>query len=977
MKDTPLSRTTADAAASDSVPSSSGPANFDPTDSNSAGANATGLRKSRRPSLYTCFLQGLLRLLLALRYRVEVQGLKSIHAHDDGRPLLFLPSHSALVDPLLIYSLLADYRPRAMADSRQVDKAVIRTLIRPFQPIIIPDLQQDFGRPGQQAEKAVRAALKACAAALNQGDNLLLYPAGRLTRNGQDQLDGNSGAHALYSRVPKCRIVLVRVRGLWGSSFSYAPCTGRHGTAPHLFKALSVAAGRLLCNALLFMPRRPVRLVFEEAHKLPPAAAGALPFNRCLEKFYQAEAQPILCVPYYFWQGSAVTEKPCADESAQMQTRLHTDALKDISDELQADVMSLLAECLHEDSPNSTAASSPLPSSPDSPSKPSAPPFFALSASLSADLGIDSLRLSALSLRLEERFGHPVRRLDLLRNVGDCVLAAAGKLEASAPVTAPPRLWHAGQWQNPPQPLDLPEGTTIPAIFVRQMRRDPTRLLLGDASGTTLSRHDTLLRALALATHIRTLPAPRVGIMLPASCAATITWLAVLLAGKTPVLCNWTTGESNLRHCLSLAQVQQVLTARQLLTRLEQQAFAPHTVGVEWICLEDVAAHLSKGQKLQAACQMLLARCGLLFWSLPAISPTAALLFTSGSENLPKAVPLSHANILANCRAVVEVLHLHSADTMLALLPPFHSLGLTGNIVVPLVFAMPAVYHANPTEAARLNEICRLWQCSVTVSPPTFLEAMLHRAQQGDLASLRVGFVGAEKCSQTIYEAFSAQTGGVLCEGYGVTECSPGVCVNPPNDTRPGTIGRALPQVELAVVVQENGASLRRALPDEPGQLLVKGPNVFAGYLAPPDSMAHLPQAADPFVRFEGQRWYGTGDMVSADAGGHVTFRGRLKRFVKIGGEMISLPQMESVLLAAFESRREHQEGPLLAVESYEEADKARICLFSILPLSREEANAALRQGGLSPLYAVQRVQRLEAIPVLGTGKTDYRSLTV
>lgn len=924
-------------------------------------------KSSRRPSLYTRLLQRMLQrmlgLLLSLRYRVEVRGLHGIHEHDDNRPLLFLPSHAALVDPLLIYSLLADYRPRAMADSRQVNKPIIRTLIRPFRPIIIPDLQQDAGRPGHSAEKAVRAALDTCVAALKQGDNLLLYPAGRLTRDGHDRLDGNSGAHSLYSRVPECRIVLVRIRGLWGSSFSYAPCTGTYGKPPHFFKALSAGAMRLLGNALLFMPRRPVRVVFEEVQNLPPASAGVLPFNRAVENFYQSEAQPVLCVPYYFWQGSAVTEQEAVSANPTAPARLHTQALEEISTELKADVMTLLWENLHDDTQDI----------------PNPPPAWDLSALLSADLGIDSLSLSVLALQLEERFGYPVHRLDLLRSVGDCVLAAAGKLEATSPITPPPPAWHQGQGtpQQPARPLDLPAGDTIPAAFVRRMLRAPDRLLLGEASGAVLSRRNVLLRALALAGFIRTLPAPRVGIMLPASSAATITWLATLLAGKTPVLCNWTTGESNLQHCLSLAEVHTVLTARQLLKRLEQQGFDPQAVDAQWLCLEDVAANLSTTQKLRAACQVLLARCGLLLRSLPPISSTAALLFTSGSENLPKAVPLSHANILANCHAVAEVLRLNSADTMLAMLPPFHSLGLTGNIVVPLVFGMPAVYHANPTEAARLNEICRLWRCSITVSPPTFLEAMLQRARPGDLASLRLGFVGAEKCPQAVYDAFTAQSGGVLCEGYGVTECSPGVCVNPPDDPRPGTIGRALPQVDLAVVVEE-GSALRRALPEEQGLLLIDGPNVFAGYLPPPAHLAHqvqLSQPASPFVHFEGRRWYCSGDMVSADAGGHLTFRGRLKRFVKIGGEMISLPQMESVLLAAFEKQGGQHQGPLLAVESHEEQEKAVISLFTTLPLSRHEANAALRQAGLSSLYAVHRVHIVTAIPVLGTGKTDYRSL--
>lgn len=964
--------------------------------------------------LYFYIIKVLLRLLLPLRYRVKVEGLEALQATcNDPRPLLFLPSHSALVDPLIMYSLLADFTPRALADSRQVASPIIKALVRPLRPLVMPDMLKD----GRDAAQAVRQVLDTAAASLAQGETCLLYPAGRLTRDGLDVVGGNSGAFSLYSRVPECRVVLVRMRGLWGSSFSYAPCNGSGGKAPNFFSTLFRGFGKLCANGLLFMPRREVRVVLHEAANLPSPEAGVLAFNTVLEAFYQAEAQPIVPVRGYFWRKQVQADAPPQTCPPLVEDTRHTPY--PVSDPvlLQSVFAVLAAE--------------------------SGVQHFTPSSRLAGDLGIDSLTLVSVALQLEERFGHPIPHLERLRTVQDCLCAAAGQF-GGVEVPPPPANWH-GVNKASSKPLELPAGATIPQIFFQQVRIAPQRLQLGDASGA-LTRKEVVLRALALAAALRSNfgGEDRLGIMLPASNAATVVWLAVQLAGKTPVMINWTTGERNFRHCRDISGVRHVLTARKLMQRLEQQGFspdvldnptqnnsaqscqpaeAPHgagqlggqvnarsTSGGAWVYLEDMAAALPLRHKLWAALQtgLVLAGFGSLVLPKPVGSKTvpstgvctntsvgdgtAAILFTSGSEARPKAVPLSHANILSNCHDIAAVLGLHTADSMLGMLPPFHSLGLTGNIVVPLVFGMPVVYHPNPTEAAHLNAICRTWRPSMTVSPPTFLEGMLHKAQQGDVQSLRVAFVGAEKCPMALYEAFSAHTGGgILCEGYGVTECAPGVCANLPAAPRPGTIGVALPSVTLAVVVEEGTeterpeqmgqpSSMRRAAPDEQGMLLIAGPNVFEGYLPPVSAgqgndTSSAKQPDDPFVTFEGRRWYRSGDLVSADAQGHLTFRGRLKRFVKIGGEMLSLPQMEELLLTAFESQRQGREGPLLALESQEVDAKAVIYLFTTVPLTKEEANAALRAGGLSGLHAVHCVREVGAIPVLGSGKTDYQSL--
>lgn len=868
------------------------------------------------------FVRGLLRL----RYTIEVEGLEAVRARDDGRPILFLPNHPALIDPALVYTSLAGFAPRPLGDERQVEQPVIRTLTRLIGTISIPDLR----REGRTAESGVREALERVAGVLRSGGNVLLYPAGGLTRTGRERLGGNRGVYSLRGLVPDVRLVLVRTTGLWGSSFSWA-----RGTAPDILKGLARGVFELLLNGIFFMPRRRVRISVSEP-ELPGQADGLRTLNEALETFYNADMAPALAVPYHFLLGSTPKELP----APVMQTPDGA-ALADVPKAIRERVLAILRE-------------------------ESGVEVIEDTATLATDLGIDSLSLINVSVRLEEISGQPIEQLEALRTVGDCILAAAGLLGAAGEAAEPPAAWFpTGEART----LSVPDGRNLVETAFRQAMRSPSRLMLADGAAA-LSARDMIMRAFVLASFIKAKAGngERVGIMLPASAAAVLAWLGALMAGKTPVMCNWTSGAANFSHGLEAAGVRRVFTSSRLLDKLSGQGFPVGEHADVWVALED-AKRLSLPAKLGAFLKSRLLGIPCLGEAvIPRRVPeTAAILFTSGSEALPKAVPLTHMNILANCRDIAAVLKITSHDSMLSMLPPFHSLGLTGNIALPLAFGLPAVYYANPTEGARLAALTRRWKPTITVAPPTFLDGMLRKARPGDLASLRLGFVGAEKCPDSVYAAFAeAAPGGVLCEGYGVTECSPVISVNRPESVLPGTIGQPLPSVRVAVVSAEGEP--RRVAPGETGMLLVSGPNVFGGYLG-------VDADKQPFVAFEGMEWYSTGDLVSEAADGCLTFRGRLKRFVKVGGEMISLPQIESVLAAAFgEGRSEEsgEQGPALAVESGEDG---AIVLFTTLDITREEANAALRAARLSGLSAVARVQKLASIPVLGTGKTDYKAL--
>ncbi|MCY2928916.1 MAG: AMP-binding protein, partial [Planctomycetota bacterium] len=401
-------------------------------------------------------------------------------------------------------------------------------------------------------------------------------------------------------------------------------------------------------------------------------------------------------------------------------------------------------------------------------------------------------------------------------------------------------------------------------------------------------------------------------------------------------------------------------TSRQLVERLSQRGSDFSGIADRLVYLEDVRGRITLGQKLSAALTARFAPRSLAPKSIP---DTIAILFTSGSESLPKAVPLTSGNVLTNLRDVLKRIELRKTDRLIGFLPPFHSFGLSTGMLVPLCMNLPVIHHTDPTQGPMLARLIEAYKVTVVLGTPTFLAGILRAATPGQLASLRLAVTGAEKCPPAVYAAFSAACPGArVVEGYGITECSPIVSFSDYDTPQPGTIGKPLPSIEYALVHPETN---QRVGPGVPGVLLVRGPSIFPGYLG---------EAPSPFVEFEGKNWYRTGDLVTSDPAGCLTFAGRLKRFVKLGGEMISLPAIESVLFTVHARSIDPDKGPILAVEATA-TDPPELVLFSTLPLSRADVNDALRSAGLSGLHGIRRVINLEAIPVLGTGKTDYRAL--
>ncbi|WP_163335641.1 MFS transporter [Desulfopila sp. IMCC35008] len=860
----------------------------------------------------------LLRRILSLRYRVEINGLEEI-VRKGNEKILFLPNHPALIDPVIVMSrLIGPFSPRPLSNIDQISHPIIRTLTAPVRPITIPDVKKS----GKSAKQRVYAAIDEIVEQLQKGDNILFYPAGRLYRSNKEDLGSNSGVEHIVKRVSGLRVVMVRTTGLWGSSFGFAK-----GTTPTAFARIRLYLTSLLANGVFFGPRRTVKIDFHEDVNVP-AMDNRKVINRHLESWYNETSQPNTHVPYYWWQGRKPSVLPEPERT------VLSISTPDIPPTLKNEVIDRITEM-------AGAKAQPH-------------------HSLAGDLGLDSLTIMELGGWLEKEYGVSIPDLEAVETVNDCLLAATGTFcskKEKATQQKIPKKW----FEPSDTPLTMGDSTTVTEAFLRQARKAPTSPIMADTLTGTKSYRQLLTSIFALKPHIEKIEGKRVGIMLPASTTSAIVYLATLFSGKTPVLFNWTAGIANMRYGIEDTGVTAIISASRLCSKIEDQQDVELTsLPVRWLHLDTLIPNITKWDKIVALFKSYFCISQLETIHIP---ETAAILFTSGSESKPKPVPLSHANIISNLRDFSHLLDISGDNRLLGILPPFHSLGLAGTIIMPLCMGLKTVFYPNPTEPAQLADIIERYKTTMLISTPTFLNGILRAAGEDQLHSLQTVFTGAEKCSEQVRNSLQKiNPKAELCEGYGITECSPLVSINVPGNSRPGTIGKVLPSIEYAIVNEKLTARVQKG---KQGLLLVRGPNIFDGYLN------SIPEKG--FCPFENANWYNTGDYVRQEDDDHLVFCGRKKRFIKIGGEMISLPAIENVLLTELNLQND---GTIpLAVEATQDESHPEIVLFTTRSLARSTANETLKKAGLSGLHSIRRMIQVDAIPILGTGKTDYRQL--
>ena len=857
---------------------------------------------------------------LRLRYRIKIKGLDEI-VERGASGIIILPNHPALIDPVIITTALyPDLALRPLADMHQIDRPFVKWFSRKIGALPIPST----AKTGKDTRIEVGDALNRISQGLADGENFLLYPSGSLLRSKYEDLGANSAIEAILSQVSDVRIVLVRTRGLWGSRFSWAS-----GKEPRVTPTLLKGFFDILFSGIFFTPKRHVDIEFYEPADFPRTEDRDAQ-NRYMERFFNKKATPNTYVPYTVWERGKRRIAPEPDTQKQFSVEIEA------SQNVREIVTSYLKEATGLSDIRDTDR-------------------------LANDLGLDSIALTDLLLWIEKEFGVFQNDSRAIKTVNDVLLAASGHSLTSSYVRLKEisSAWEKEARINPR--VILPEGNNVAEVFLKQARLNPQKTIIADQLSGEKTYRDLVLGILVLKSEIEKIPGDYIGILLPASVGAVVVYLSVVFSGKIPVMVNWTVGQRNIKHSLDVLKIRCTLTSRKFIERLSGMGTDLSSISKTIVCLEDIRDSISFLDKIKALVKSRFSWKEL--WNAK-ISETAVVLFTSGSESLPKAVPLAHSNILANLRDAVSSFSLFQNDRVLGMLPPFHSFGLTITVLLPVTSGMKVVYYPNPTEGVVLSNIIELYKATVLVGTPTFLNGIVRMAKPGQLDSLRLSVTGAEKCSAAVYDLLEQNCpNAVILEGYGITECSPVVSANDEKKPVPGSIGKVFPSLEYVIVDLETG---ERVVKGQRGMLLVSGPSVFSGYLNY--------EGPSPFVEYEGKKWYKTGDLVTEDKNGILSFCGRLKRFVKIGGEMISLPAVEEVLIKYFGTEGA-EEGPEIAVEATSDESRPELILFTKLDVKREDINNVIRQAGFSALYNIRRVVRLEEIPALGTGKTNYRVL--
>ncbi len=888
-----------------------------------------------------------IKVLLSLRYRIEVQGKELLEDERlKHKGVLVLPNHSAEVEPFMILMLASvkfDLQPLV------VDNFYNMWIAKPFMRLVRAKPVAEFENAVsdyklQEAKKLFQGVVDD----LKKGAHILMYPGAGLKLTPEERIGGRSLAHATVQEAKDTEILLIRVSGLWGSKFSKVYTEGK---TPNFLKELMRGALIVLQNGIFFTPRRKVTIEFSLPPENFPKHGTRLEFNRALEKFYnqfitadgkRVEKEPLYQVPYYFW-----SEKVPDPRFALRKKNEYYHGLS-VPNHIKQDIMYQLSELsgksvkeIHEQD------------------------------DLVYDVGLDSLNIASIYTHLESHYEveKDLQPADL-KIVQDLFAAAMHMKkggEDSVSAKAEGSSWPAFNGKRPAIFYPKTESKTLIETFLRTCDRMKKRAACSDAVSGVLTYDRMKTMVVILARKIEKLEGDYIGIMLPSSVGVQLVIQACMLAGKVPVPLNWTVGPYFMNHASDLMELKVIISSAKFLQKLDNVDLGKAIEKI--VLMEDLRKGITLKDKIQGA---LIAKCGAtkIMKSFPARklqeNDLAVVLFTSGTTALPKAVPLTHLNLLCNQACAIEMIDLNQEDVLIMPLPPFHIFGL--NIgMLPLLVGCRVVYTPDPLDGSSIAKEVLKWRVSIIVMAPTFFSHLFRVATISQLKSLRVFVSGAEKAPAALMDYIHKLGDVYFIEGYGLTETSPIIAVNSVH-SRPRGVGKIIPGVEAIIIDSETKEVLSQ---HKIGELCVRGDSIFKGYYKQDNSTT--------FVEINGKQYYKTGDLGYLDDDNYLYLQGRLKLSFKKGGEMISVAAIEAALFQKAKEKGwvspETTNSPFACVPKEVPQGAPKVVLFSEIDLALDQVNSALLETGFSRLYKVNEVIVIPEIPLLKTGKVCYRKL--
>ncbi len=496
------------------------------------------------------------------------------------------------------------------------------------------------------------------------------------------------------------------------------------------------------------------------------------------------------------------------------------------------------------------------------------------------------------------------------------------------------------------------QNTLFSALIDAKKTHGGSHIILEDLKRNPINYNGLLTKTWVLGQHLKNMSrqGEPVGVYLPTSAAGVVTFFALSLYHRIPTMLNYSMGSSSLLATIETSEVTKIVTAKAFIekAKLEDIIKKVENKGIKVIYLEDL--NISFFSKISG---LIKSKFGKFFYEPQSSSETAAILFTSGSEGLPKGVALSHKNLLANVYQLSTKVAFNPRDIVFNALPIFHSFGLTGGVILPITSGVKTFCYPSPLHYRIVPELIYDTDATIVFGTNTFLTGYARYAHPYDFYSVRCIFAGAEKLLPETRVKYAEELGVRVFEGYGATETAPVLSVNTPMQYKAETAGTLLPCIEYKL---EKVPGIK-----EGGRLYVKGPNIMKGYLFHDNPGKIIPLE---------DGWYDTGDIVKVDDGGYINILGRAKRFAKIAGEMVSLGFVELLV-------SQRWPGILHAVMSLPDDKKGeKLLLITEEPsVSRLELANFIKELGQSELLIPREISVVKEIPVLPSGKIDYVTL--